>query len=479
MAFCRFRHPLLVGGLVLTALFLPFGAPAPIEDGIGVLGAESSSSSSSLAAISGGNPSTVERKAVEESPLVIGETSVIASEEERMNQEAAAVGSTHMAEELPASVVVKEVVGEAKAFPRESVGAAAADVVKDDSIIEPVTTQEAVGGSCSSKIKVMNYNTRQLPKFLLFNDWDQDARLKRLPDTLRRPEYQADVLILEELMTEDAYKKVQELSDVYPYITTVVGKDCSGKDLTSITGPCSRILPRSGVMALSKLPILETHGLIYKYAAAGTWDAKCNKGAIYLKLLVNGLHVHVVGTHTQADEGKVDGGPTRILQMKHLLEWMRTFPIPDDEPIILAGDINTELGSEEQHQIFDGNFNFHFVKHDFGTFSASTNWLTRADAYVSKTSIYAEKHLDYIATWTHHLQPIRPAFMSIIQLKAKESWYWNYLEGWWILHEGPYHHDGYYNDVSDHYPVVADFEFRSPTCPAPTETNLLQSQTVA
>ena len=36
--------------------------------------------------------------------------------------------------------------------------------------------------------QVMNYNTRQLPKFLLFNDWDQDARLKRLPDTLRRPE---------------------------------------------------------------------------------------------------------------------------------------------------------------------------------------------------------------------------------------------------------------------------------------------------
>jgi len=446
MALFRLRHPLLVCGLFLTALFLPFGAPAPVEDGVvGVLGAEGAASAS-LAE----NASAGERESRVEDPFVIEETSEV-PELLMVNREAAESS---------------EVSGK-----RRALAPAAADVNSD------ATTQGPEDG-CSSKITVMNYNTRQLPKFLLFNDWDQDARLKRLPDTLRRPEYQADVLILEELMTEDAYKKVQQLSDVYPYITTVVGKDCSGKDLTSITGPCSRILPRSGVMALSKVPILETHGLIYKYAADGTWDAKCNKGAIYLKLSVNGLNVHVVGTHTQADEGDVDGGPTRILQMKHLLEWMGTFPIPADEPIILAGDINTELGSQEQHSIFDGNFNFHFVKHDFGTFSASTNWLTRADAYVSKTSIYAEKHLDYVATWSDHLQPIHPAYMAILKLKAKESWYWNYLEGWWVLHEGPYHHDGYYNDVSDHYPVVASFEFRSPTCPVPKETNLLQSHVV-
>ena len=87
---------------------------------------------------------------------MIGESSAVNSEEARMNQEAAAVSGADDAEELPASVVVKEVVGEAKAFPRESLGAAAAGVVNDDSIIDPVTTQEAVGDSCSSKIKVMH-----------------------------------------------------------------------------------------------------------------------------------------------------------------------------------------------------------------------------------------------------------------------------------------------------------------------------------
>jgi len=352
---------------------------------------------------------------------------------------------------------------ESVATERRSILATSPDLSSESasSTAEAVAATTAAPEPCGAKLSVMNYNTRQLPKFLLINDWDQDNRLKRLPDSLRRQEFQADILILDELMTQNAYDKVQGLKDLYPYITPVVGKDCSGRDLTSLTGPCSKILPRSGVMALSKIPIIETHGLIYRNAAAGTWDAKANKGAVYIKVSVNGLLVHVVGTHIQADEGKVDGGATRILQMEELRTWISHFSIPDDEPIILAGDINSKLGTEEQRTIFDGHFVFSFKADDFdfGTFSASTNWLTRADAYHSKTSIYEERHLDYVATWANHLQPIRPAFMSILKLKAEEKWYWNYLEGWWVLHEGPYHHDGYYKDVSDHYPVVATFEF--------------------
>ena len=54
--------------------------------------------------------------------------------------------------------------------------------------------------------------------------------------------------------------------------------------------------------------------------------------------------------------------------------------------------------------------------------------------------------------------------MSILKLKAKEPWYWSYLDGYWHLHEGIVKHDGYYNDVSDHYPVVATFEFPVHSC---------------
>ena len=36
--------------------------------------------------------------------------------------------------------------------------------------------------------------------------------------------------------------------------------------------------------------------------------------------------------------------------------------------------------------------------------------------------------------------------MEIVKLKSKNWWYWKKL-------------NGFYNDLSDHYPVVATFEF--------------------
>jgi len=316
---------------------------------------------------------------------------------------------------------------------------------------------ESVGRS-TAELTVMIYNVMQLPFWGSLNNWDQNRRLKRLPDTLRRSEYQADVLILNEVMRNKAYKKIKELKDVYPYMTTVLGADCDaqkngGDGFDSVIGHCSSWAYKSGVMALSKFPILETHGLVFENYAEGTWDGRANKGAIYVKVIVNGLLVHVVGTHTQADEGKIDGGPTRILQMQELRKWMGSFDIPKDEPIILAGDINTELGTKEQHEIFDGNFVFNFKDPGFGTFSTSTNSVSRAQAKHAKISLHKEWYLDYVAIWADHLQPTKPAYMSIIKLKAKWKWFWKYLVN------SKLSRNGFYDDISDHYPVVATFEF--------------------
>ena len=56
--------------------------------------------------------------------------------------------------------------------------------------------------------------------------------------------------------------------------------------------------------------------------------------------------MHVVGTHLQADGGSFDGGSTRILQMQEIRQWIKSFRIPYEEPIIMAGDLNFDLGSE-------------------------------------------------------------------------------------------------------------------------------------
>jgi len=322
--------------------------------------------------------------------------------------------------------------------------------------------RESVGRS-TAKLTVMIYNVMQLPYLGSLNDWDQERRLIRLPDTLRRSEYQADVLILNEVVSNKAYRKIKELKDVYPYVTTVLGADCDaqkngGDGFDSVTGRCSSWAYKSGVMALSKFPILETHGLVFENSDEDTWDGRIiNKGAIYVKVIVNGLLVHVVGTHTQADEGKIYGGPTRILQMQELREWMGSFNIPKDEPIILAGDINTELGTKEQHEIFDGNFVFNFVDPGFGTFSSSTNWVVRAQAKHNEWSLHKEWYLDYVAIWADHLQPTKPSYTSIIKLKAKWKWFWKYLV------KSKLSRNGFYDDISDHYPVVATFEFQVPS----------------
>ncbi|HEV8693444.1 MAG TPA: hypothetical protein VGQ93_04540 [Lysobacter sp.] len=44
-------------------------------------------------------------------------------------------------------------------------------------------------------------------------------------------------------------------------------------------------------------------------------------------------------------------------------------------------------------------------------------------------------------------------------MQTNDSWYWCYLKGWWNLSSGPYYHNGYYCDLSDHYPVVATFRY--------------------
>jgi len=141
---------------------------------------------------------------------------------------------------------------------------------------------------------------------------------------------------------------------------------------------------------------------------------------------------------------------------------MRSFNIPKDEPIILAGDINSDLGTKEQHDIFEGNFLFHFKDPGFGSFSAATNWIVHAK--YAGTPDDREWYLDYVATWADHLQPMEPAYMKIVKLKSKGSMYWQYLrdkklslksECWSMRCPS----NGLYNDVSDHYPVKATFKF--------------------
>ena len=90
--------------------------------------------------------------------------------------------------------------------------------------------------------------------------------------------------------------------------------------------------------------------------------------------------------------------------------------------------------------------------------------LTLAQAIDLGLPVREDEHLDYVVLWRNHLQPKRPVLTKTVPLKAAQKWYWRYLDRKGRLESGVNTLDGFYDDISDHYPVVADFEFSTPRC---------------
>merc|ERR1712212_1101871 len=107
-------------------------------------------------------------------------------------------------------------------------------------------------------LRVMNYNVRQLPIILGFNNWDQTERLKRLPDAIRLlPEVTKknygllpEVMFFNELMTSDSHWKIKEELEnekEFFYQTSVAGASCKPRNWDSVKGSCDNFSRRSGV----------------------------------------------------------------------------------------------------------------------------------------------------------------------------------------------------------------------------------------
>jgi len=315
---------------------------------------------------------------------------------------------------------------------------------------------------------VMSYNTMQLP----VQDWDQANRRERLPAAIRALPSLPDVIVFEEIFTDAAYSKLASLKDVYPYRTPNVGQVCSGGGWTSISGDCSNAFTviRGGVVVLSRWPIVEQHALVYRNSRPGTWDYQSNKGAAYVRVRKQGYDYHVAGTHMQASDTEITGSSgddradhaVRMAQLGEMRNWLDGFRIPAADPVMITGDLNVEYskGDDVIAMLDASNTDLEYPANDgYFSFSAKTNWLTRANAYYSDFDLDYDDTLDYVLWRNDHLQPVEPAVQKVVKLKAGDNWYWYYLRGWWNLSTGPYYHNGYYSDLSDHYPVVATFRY--------------------
>lgn len=326
-----------------------------------------------------------------------------------------------------------------------------------------------VAAAARPDFTVMTYNTMQLPSY---QDWDQANRRSRLPAAIRALATRPDVIVFEEIFTDEAYAQLVNLQDIYPYRTGTVGYRCSGDGWNSTSGDCSNSVSvvRGGVVVLSRWPIIEKHQLIYRNSRYGSWDYQSNKGVAYVRVRKEGYDFHIAGTHLQASDTMVfepdsDDRPdhaVRMAQLDEMRQWLDAFHIPATDPIVIAGDLNVEYskGNDVIAMLDASGTDLEYpATEGYRSFSAKTNWLTRANAYYSEFDLDYDDTLDYVVWRTDHLQPREPAKQTVVRFKSASSWYWYYLKGWWNLSTGPYYHNGYYSDLSDHYPVVATFRY--------------------
>lgn len=316
--------------------------------------------------------------------------------------------------------------------------------------------------SMADSLNVMAYNIMQLN----VQDWDQANRAQRLPAALMSLNDKPDVILVSEVFNNDADQALAALAAHYPYQTPNVGQDCSASGWDALTGSCSNspFVIRGGVVILSKYPIISQKAHVFNNSLRGSWDYMANKGFAYIEIEKNSQRYHLIGTHLQAthDDNTEEEHQVRMGQLGEIQAFITAQNISANEPVIIGGDMNVEWS--KQHEVADmletARAKLNFQTPVVGSFSAKDNWFTKANAYYFKYSLDYNDTLDYVLWHRDHKQPSNTPNMAVLYPKASSHWYWRYLKGRWNLSDGNYYHDGYYNELSDHYPVQVNFEFK-------------------
>jgi phospholipase C len=300
-------------------------------------------------------------------------------------------------------------------------------------------------------LNVMSYNIQQMGFPGWFDNHFEKKRLEKLPERILEMENFPDVIIFQEVFLPSAHAYIKKsLSKEYPFATQIGGEGCGLKDWSQIAVNCLeqniryKLTHNSGVFILSRWPIEQSYSLSFQnYRVSYTFDFMARKGAVYARINKQGKVFHIAGTHLQADAMSHD---VRMAQLEEIKNWLDSFQINKAEPVILAGDFNV---SSKQKSQFDDML------------SKSNTWVdfleTKLTSVSSLTNKYLaliygaveEKTLDYILYRVDHLPPKNSESLKVLNFKSKTPW----------LAERFFSDDQQIYDISDHYPVVARFEF--------------------
>ncbi|MEV4611401.1 sphingomyelin phosphodiesterase [Kitasatospora sp. NPDC049258] len=286
-------------------------------------------------------------------------------------------------------------------------------------------------------LDVLTYNVFLMSKNL-YPNWGQDYRAQAIAGA---DFFQGhDVVVLQEDFDNAASDALAaKASAAYPYQTPVVGRSKSGWDATS--GSYSATTPEDGgVTLLSKWPILRKEQYVFKDACGADWWS--NKGFVYAVLNVNGLRTHVIGTHLQStDSGCSSGQPAtvRAAQLNAMRAFVDAKQIPASEPIVLAGDLNINSHDSEYPALLaNGNL---------APASQRTGWTNSFDTVDNSIAAYRypgepKEDLDYVLYRADHARPQQ--YTNQVYRYHSSPWT---VSSWGTSYT--------YNDLSDHYPVIA------------------------
>lgn len=259
-------------------------------------------------------------------------------------------------------------------------------------------------------LDVLTYNVFLLPVL----PQSQGVRASLMADELKG----FDLVLLQEAHSDRHRDMVlRGLADDYPYRSRVLGRD--------------RWLKQDGgVIILSRWPIEAERELLFGPLCEGR-DCWADKGVLYARISKEGRRFHVVAIHLQSG---ADALSTRERQMAAIRGLIDELALPEDEPVLIGGDLNTDRFSDRASGAFTRMMAILRAAQpdppsgdDYeATYDPARNPLSRG---------WRGRHIDYVLYATDHLRP-HAAYTSVRRIAADD---------------GP---------LSDHFAVRGRFVFR-------------------
>ncbi len=229
-----------------------------------------------------------------------------------------------------------------------------------------------------------------------------------------------DVVLLQEVFSDWHRDLLLDgLAADYPYRTRVVGHDRGFRQ-------------DGGVLILSKWPIEVEFQRRFGKICTGN-DCLADKGVIYARIRKGDHRFHVFATHLQSGKGNA---VTRTRQMAVIRQLIDSMALPAWEPVLIGGDLNTNLYSDTRNGDFSRMARTLNAAHPAAP--PGQRHRPTLDPDDNRTSSKDPGYVDFLLYSSAHLRP-RAAYNAARSLSARGI------------------------TLSDHLAVHGHFEFDAPS----------------